>query len=70
MPPAREDLLTNEAFSGFWEENPLAAEYAKYVAYAVPPAPITQTVDVQDLMTFEFIEPLMYQKKRSTKSFR
>jgi len=68
MPPAREDLLDNEDFKDFWNENPLAAEYAKYVAYAVPPAPITQTVDVQDLMTFEFIEPLMYQKKDPQKA--
>lgn len=68
MPPAREDLLTNELFSDFWEQNPLAAEYAKYVPYAVPPATISMTVDVQDLMTFELVEPLMYGTKDPQKA--
>lgn len=68
MPPAREDLLTNELFSDFWEQNPLAAEYAKYVPYAVPPATISTTVDVQDLMTFELVEPLMYGTKDPQKA--
>jgi len=68
MPPAREDLLTNELFSDFWEQNPLAAEYAKYVPYAVPPATISTTVDVQDLMTFELVEPLMYGTKDPKKA--
>jgi multiple sugar transport system substrate-binding protein len=63
MPPAREDLLTNEIFADFWEANPLAAEYAKYVPYAIPPAPITTTVDVQDIMTVELVEPLMHGTK-------
>ncbi|POZ88663.1 MULTISPECIES: extracellular solute-binding protein [Petrotoga] len=63
MPPAREDLLTNEIFADFWKTKPLAAEYAEYVPYAVPPAPITTTVDVQENMTVELIEPLAHGTK-------
>lgn len=68
MPPAREDLLTNDIFKGFWDQNPLAAQYAKYVPYAVPPATISMTVDVQDLMTVELVEPLMYGTKDPQKA--
>ncbi|MBM7558245.1 ABC transporter substrate-binding protein [Marinitoga litoralis] len=62
MPPARGDLLENKLFTEFFNNNPLAAEYAKYVAYAVPPALISKTVEVQDEMTYSLIEPLMYGK--------
>nr|WP_206076301.1 extracellular solute-binding protein [Marinitoga lauensis] len=62
MPPARSDLLTNNLFKEFFDKNPLAAQYAKYVGYAVPPALISKTVDVQDEMTVSLIEPLMYGK--------
>ena len=68
MPPAREDLLTNDIFKGFWDQNPLAAQYAKYVPYAVPPATVSMTVDVQDLMTVELVEPLMYGTKDPQKA--
>ncbi|PNR96691.1 extracellular solute-binding protein [Petrotoga sp. 9PWA.NaAc.5.4] len=68
MPPAREDLLTNDIFKDFWDQNPLAAQYAKYVPYAIPPATISMTVDVQDLMTVELVEPLMYGFKSPQKA--
>ncbi|MDN5342767.1 MULTISPECIES: extracellular solute-binding protein [Oceanotoga] len=63
MPPAREDLLENNDFKEFFEKNPYAAEYAKYVKYAIPPAQTTKTVDIQDEMTVNLIEPLMYGTK-------
>ncbi|AEX86439.1 ABC-type sugar transport system, periplasmic component [Marinitoga piezophila KA3] len=62
MPPARADLLTNSLFKDFFAKNRLAAKYAEYVGYAVPPALISKTVDVQDEMTVSLIEPLMYGK--------
>ncbi|GAB6188614.1 extracellular solute-binding protein [Marinitoga arctica] len=66
MPPARSDLLTNKLFKEFFDKNKLAAEYAKYVEYAVPPALISKTVEVQDEMTFSLIEPIMYEKTDAT----
>ncbi len=60
MPPAREDLGTNPIFTAFMDEDPVFAEYAKYIPYAIPPALTEQYVDVQDLMTQHLVEPLMY----------
>ncbi|ODN30186.1 sugar ABC transporter substrate-binding protein [Fervidobacterium thailandense] len=59
MPPAREDLATNPAFAKFMEDRFFKA-YASHVPYAVPPALIDKTIDVQQAMTTYLIEPLMY----------
>jgi multiple sugar transport system substrate-binding protein len=42
--------------------NPYFAAYASHVAYAVPPALTTKTVEVQDIMTTFLIETIMYGK--------
>jgi multiple sugar transport system substrate-binding protein len=60
MPPARGDLGTNPIFTSFMAEDPVFAEYAKYIPYAIPPALTEQYVDVQDMMTQYLVEPLMY----------
>ncbi|HAA84865.1 MAG TPA: sugar ABC transporter substrate-binding protein [Kosmotogaceae bacterium] len=60
MPPARGDLGTHAIFSSFMAEDPVFAEYAKYIPYAIPPALTEQYVDVQDMMTQYLVEPLMY----------
>lgn len=65
MPPAREDFLENPLFENFFKENPYAAEYAKFVKYAIPPAQTTKIVDIQDEMTVSLIEPMMYGTKTS-----
>ncbi|OMQ23771.1 ABC transporter substrate-binding protein [Serratia oryzae] len=51
MPPARADLLTNPMFAQYYQENPYAAAYAKYVNVAVPPASSSETVEIQRSMT-------------------
>ncbi|AEH51609.1 extracellular solute-binding protein [Pseudothermotoga thermarum] len=61
MPPAREDLATNPAFEEYMKDRFFKA-YAEAVAYAVPPAPIDKTIDVQMAMTNYLIEPLMHLK--------
>lgn len=61
MPPAREDLATNSAFAKFMED-PFFKAYAESVPYAVPPALIDKTIDVQLSMTTHLIEPLMHLK--------
>ncbi len=61
MPPAREDLATNPAFAEYMKDRFFKA-YAEAVAYAVPPAPIDKTIDVQMAMTNYLIEPLMHLK--------
>lgn len=61
MPPAREDLGTNPAFAEYMKDKFFKA-YAEAVGYAVPPAPIDKTIDVQMALTNHLIEPLMYLK--------
>lgn len=51
MPPARADLLTNPLFAQYYQDNPYAAAYAKYVNVAVPPASTNETVEIQRSMT-------------------
>ena len=62
MPPARADVTVNPIFKKFVENDPYFAQTASYVKYAVPPALITQTIDVQNAMTTYLIEPLIYGK--------
>jgi len=62
LPPAREDLLTNPIFQEYMEDNPKFAAYASHVAYAVPPALTTKTVEVQEILTTFLIEQIMYGK--------
>jgi len=62
MPPARGDLADSKIFSTYYAKNPLAAEYAKYVGVAVPPAMITQTIDVQKSMG-EMVEAIAFATK-------
>ncbi|EKF49158.1 sugar ABC transporter [Thermosipho africanus H17ap60334] len=62
MPPAREDLTTNPLFEKFMNDDPYFAAYAKEVGNAIPPALVSNTIDVQDAMTVYLIEPLMYLK--------
>lgn len=59
MPPAREDLTTNPLFSKYMEDKFFKA-YCEFVPYAVPPALIDKTIDIQQAMTTQLIEPLMY----------
>ncbi|MFN3283516.1 MAG: extracellular solute-binding protein [Pseudothermotoga sp.] len=61
MPPAREDLGTNPVFAEYMKDKFFKA-YAEAVGYAVPPAPIDKTIDVQMVLTNHLIEPLMYLK--------
>ncbi|GAB4306947.1 ABC transporter substrate-binding protein [Pseudothermotoga elfii] len=62
MPPAREDLAENPAFTKYMSDEFFKA-YAEAVGYAVPPALLGETIDVQNAMTIHLIEPLMYLKK-------
>ena len=60
MPPARGDLMTNPIFQEYYKNHPYSKAYAEYVGTALPPALITNTIDVQQAMTNYIMEPLMY----------
>lgn len=63
MPPARGDLTTNSIFAEFYKKDKKAAEYAKYVDVAMPPAMQENTIDIQQAMTSEMIEPIVLKTK-------
>jgi len=58
LPPVRADLTTNELFQSIIEENPSLELYANAVPNSVPPALISKTTEVQDIMTTNLVEPM------------
>lgn len=65
MPPVREDLVENAAFSDYWGAHPVVKKYAEGVPYSVPPALIAKTIEVQQIMGREMIEPIWFGTKES-----
>lgn len=63
MPPARDDLLRNPVFAHFFATHPKVHTYATYVDVARPPALNENTIDIQEVMTEELVEPLAYGTK-------
>nr|WP_281974830.1 extracellular solute-binding protein [Halobacillus litoralis] len=63
LPPARDDLSENEAFTAFLEENPELQEYAKNIPNAVPPIDSEVTVEVQELIGTEAVNPVIQGEK-------
>ena len=58
LPPVRSDLTSNALFQAIIEENPMLELYAKAVPNSVPPALISKTTEVQDIMTTHLTEPI------------
>lgn len=58
LPPVRSDLTTNDLFKSIIEGNPMLELYARAVPNSVPPALISKTTEVQDIMTTHLIEPI------------
>ena len=59
-PASRGDLLTNPAFKKFFDEHPLQKARAAYIPYGQPSAPITKTADVQQIMTDDLTNAMIY----------
>ena len=59
LPPARDDLSTNEAFASYLEENPQLMKYAENIPNAVPPIDNEKTVEVQELIGKEAVNPVI-----------
>ncbi|MFQ5887657.1 MAG: extracellular solute-binding protein, partial [Candidatus Hydrothermarchaeales archaeon] len=62
-PSAREDLLTNPFFQDFFRANPKVRQFAEEVAFAVPPPPHPEIVEIQTTFMKEAWQPLIYGKK-------
>ena len=61
MLPARGDLEINPIFKDYLDKNRFTREYVKYLDTAIPSAPITKTIYVQEAMTNNLIEPIKFQ---------
>lgn len=63
LPPARDDLSTNDAFTTFLEEHPELQDYATNIPNAVPPIDSEVTVEVQELIGTEAVNPVVKGEK-------
>ena len=63
LPPARDDLSSNEAFASFLKEHPELQKYAENIPNAVPPIDNEKTVEVQELIGKEAVNPIVKGEK-------
>jgi multiple sugar transport system substrate-binding protein len=63
LPPARDDLSTNDAFQGIFERNPELVPYAAEIPNAVPPSSGSHYTDVQVSLGDEAVIPVVTGKK-------
>jgi multiple sugar transport system substrate-binding protein len=63
LPPARDDLSTNEAFASYLEENPQLKQYAENIPNAIPPVDNEKTVEIQELIGKEALNPVVKGQK-------
>ncbi|AJS61212.1 extracellular solute-binding protein [Paenibacillus sp. IHBB 10380] len=59
MPPARDDLSTNDVFKAFLDENPALKKYAEAVPYAVPPMDNAKFNELQTFIGQEAVNPVV-----------
>ena len=59
-PASRGDLLTNPAFEDFFDDNDLLKQIARFIPLGRPAAPITKTAEVQQVMTQNLTNAMIY----------
>lgn len=57
LPPTRDDVNSNEAFTAFLEQNPVLAPYAEAIPYAVPPIVNQNFTDIQTVLSEQGLTP-------------
>jgi len=63
LPPARDDLTTNETFTAFFENNPALQPYAEAVPNAVPPMDNSKYNDLQTFIGQHAFNPIVKGEK-------
>jgi multiple sugar transport system substrate-binding protein len=63
LPPARDDLSTNDVFVSYLEENPQLKQYAENIPNAIPPIDNEKTVEIQELIGKEAVNPVVKGQK-------
>ncbi|MGP4074827.1 ABC transporter substrate-binding protein [Halobacillus sp. K22] len=69
LPPARDDLATNDAFTDFLGENPELKKYADNIPNAVPPIASEKTAEVQELIGTEGLNPVVKGEKEAQQAW-
>ncbi|MGJ3223201.1 extracellular solute-binding protein [Geobacillus thermoleovorans] len=70
LPPARDDLSTNEAFVSYFEENPQLKLYAENIPNALPPMDNAQMVEIQELIGKQALNPVVKGEKTPEKAWK
>jgi multiple sugar transport system substrate-binding protein len=63
LPPARDDLATNETFQEFFSENPELVPYAENISNAVPPIAHPQFTEIQRALGDQAVIPVVRGEK-------
>lgn len=63
LPPARDDLSTNEQFASYFEDRPQLKMYAENIPNAIPAIDNENTVEIQELIGKEALNPVVTQEK-------
>ncbi|UOQ45004.1 extracellular solute-binding protein [Halobacillus salinarum] len=59
LPPARDDLSSNDTFTAYFEENPQLVKFAKNIPNAVPPIDNEKTVEIQEAIGKQAVNPVV-----------
>ncbi|MFD0049399.1 extracellular solute-binding protein [Actinomycetes bacterium NPDC127524] len=70
LPPARDDLTTNDSFKAFFEKNPALQPYAAAVPYAIPPMDNSKYNDLQTLIGQQAFNPVVKGEKNPNKGWK
>ena len=68
--PARDDLMTNIAFSDYFEQKPEMKIYARATRHTVPVALTPQTVQIQTILNRELWQPIVFGVKTPAEAAR
>jgi multiple sugar transport system substrate-binding protein len=63
LPPARDDLATNEVFAGFFDQNPELLAYAEQIPNAVPPLEHPEFTEIQVALGEQALVPVILGQK-------
>jgi multiple sugar transport system substrate-binding protein len=69
LPPARDDLSTNKAFVSYLDANPQLKQYAENIPNALPPIDNAKTVDIQQLIGEQALNPVVKGEKDPEKAW-
>ncbi|WP_407644176.1 ABC transporter substrate-binding protein [Falsibacillus albus] len=70
LPPARDDLTTNETFKDFFDKNPALQPYAAAVPNAIPPMDNAKYNDLQTIIGREAFNPVVKGEKSPDKAWK